>query len=639
MISWHIVDSATYKAGSKIEEDLYFLSDTKEIYRGSVPFTESVIMYDATPPATSIAVNRLYIDSTTLEGKIHDGTSWHTVIRPVKATVTADDPNPVSSAAVIAYVTQKLSEFTGSGSVISSLAWDSDEHILTATKGDSTNQQIVFDGLGVSLSYTSTTGGLQLLDSSGNKIGDEILLPKEQFVQSGEYDAENKKIILYFDAEKQNKVEINATGLVDVYTGADTNGASVSVSPTNVITATIKVSLESGNTLEIKSDGLYVSTPDISGKMDKVEGAVDGNIATFDDSGNVVDSGKNFNDLATAPTVYQGADTIENAIGEAVPKAGDFCIVSKTIAGDKKELTAYTYDGENWVAFDGNYNAENVFFSEDLITTSAVGNITLQNGQATISAAGKNLKQVFDTIFVKEKNPTVTQPSVSVSMSQAGNYEVGTTVTPSYTATLNAGSYQYGPATGVTATEWNVTDTDSHSSTSNSGSFDAFVVGDSTAYRITAVATHGEGAIPVTNVGNNYNAGQIQAGSKTGYSGYIRGYRCGFYGTLTSKEGTIDSALVRSLANKTTSAPAQNTKWTLSIPVGAMRIVFAYPASLRDVSSVQDVNGMNAEIKSAFTKYDVDVEGADGYTAIAYKVYVMDLANANDTANTYNITI
>ena len=301
MISWHIVDSATYKAGSKIEEDLYFLSDTKEIYRGSVPFTESVIMYDATPPATSIAVNRLYIDSATLEGKIHDGTSWHTVIRPVKATVSADDPNPVSSAAVIAYVTQKLSEFTGSGSVISSLAWDSDEHILTATKGDSTSQQIVFDGLGVSLSYTSTTGGLQLLDSSGNKIGDEILLPKEQFVQSGEYDAENKKIILYFDAEKQNKVEIDATALVDVYTGADTNGASVSVSPTNVITATIKVSLESGNTLEIKSDGLYVSTPDISGKMDKVEGAVDGNILAMLDLDDIPQS--NDGSLAGSRTI------------------------------------------------------------------------------------------------------------------------------------------------------------------------------------------------------------------------------------------------------------------------------------------------------------------------------------------------
>ena len=84
---------------------------------------------------------------------------------------------------------------------------------------------------------------------------------------------------------------------------------------------------------------------------------------------------------------------------------------------------------------------------------------------------------------------------------------------------------------------------------------------------------------------------------------------------------------------------ANGNTFTISIPVGALRVMFAYPATLRDVSSVQDVNGMNAEIKSAFTMNNVDVEGASGYTAIGYKVFVMDLAKANDTANTYKVTI
>ena len=48
---------------------------------------------------------------------------------------------------------------------------------------------------------------------------------------------------------------------------------------------------------------------------------------------------------------------------------------------------------------------------------------------------------------------------------------------------------------------------------------------------------------------------------------------------------------------------------------------------------------MNAEVKSSFTKYDVQVEGAEAYEAIAYKVYVMDRAVATDTANTYKVTI
>lgn len=84
---------------------------------------------------------------------------------------------------------------------------------------------------------------------------------------------------------------------------------------------------------------------------------------------------------------------------------------------------------------------------------------------------------------------------------------------------------------------------------------------------------------------------------------------------------------------------ANGNTFTITIPTGALRVMFAYPATLRDVTSVQDVNGMNAEIKSAFTLHNIEVEGASGYTAIGYKVYVMDLANANDTANTYKVTI
>lgn len=97
-------------------------------------------------------------------------------------------------------------------------------------------------------------------------------------------------------------------------------------------------------------------------------------------------------------------------------QSGDIAIIKRVIASEKYEYTAYVYNGISWCAMDGNYNAENVYFDKDLVTTSAIGNITLTNGQATIAAAGKNLKQVFDTIFVKEKNPSVTQPSVSVSL-------------------------------------------------------------------------------------------------------------------------------------------------------------------------------------------------------------------------------
>ena len=637
MMSWHIVTSAEYKLGNKVAEDLYFLSDTKEIYRGAVPFTEGVVLYNATLPTESIAKNRLYIDSASLAGYIHDGEKWTNVIKAVASEVTAEGEAPVSGKAVAAYVTTALAGLSKS-TVISSLSWDAAEHILTATKGDDTTETIVFDGLGCKLNYISATGKLQLLDASGNKLGEDIDLGLEKFVHSGEYDADTKSIILYFDEAKTDSVTIPVGDLIDVYTGEETTSATVEVGTGNKIKATIKISKAEGNTLIVKEDGLYVAAPDLSALMDKVPDAKEGNIATFGTNGQVVDSGKTFADLASNATIYQGA-SISEAVGEATPNKGDYCIVKKVIAGDKTELTAYYYNGTDWVAFDGNYSAENVYFPADLLTTSAVGNITLTNGQANVAVGGKNLVDAWNTIFVKEKSPAITQPSVSLSAPQNKAYEVGTAVTPSYTATLNAGKYEFGPATGITATAWEVTDTDAHSLTTNAGKFDAFTVGDDTSYKITAKATYADGAVPLTNTKNEFPSGQIKADSKSATTTTaITGFRKCFYGTLTSKTGTLDSAAIRALA-KSMDAPKNGSKFSIPIPVGALRVVFAYPATLEDVASVKDVNGLGAESKSAFTVSNVDVEGANGYTAKSYKVYVCDFANANDKANTFDVQI
>lgn len=332
------------------------------------------------------------------------------------------------------------------------------------------------------------------------------------------------------------------------------------------------------------------------------------------------------------------AEVIERVLSGASPNKDDIFVVKTLISGDKYSFTAYVYNGTAWAAMDGNYNAENVYFDEDLLTTSEVGHITLTNGQATIPSTGKNLKEVFQTIYVKEKNPTITQPSVSLTFAQAKAYEVGESVTPQYSASLNPGSYQYGPATGVTATEWQITDTAGHSASTASGQFDPVAVADDTNYTITAQATHGAGATPKTNVGNDYAAGAIQAGTKSKTSSAITGYRNSFYGTVTAKE-TVTSAIIRGLAGKSGKALANGATFNVSIPVGALRVIIAYPATLRDVTSIQDVNGMSAEIKPSFTQQTVQVEGANGATAIDYKVYTLDFASANDTANTYKVTI
>lgn len=325
------------------------------------------------------------------------------------------------------------------------------------------------------------------------------------------------------------------------------------------------------------------------------------------------------------------------------PKQGDTAIVRKAIDDTHKSYTAYVYNGTAWAAMDGNYNADNVYLDMDITMAgnyTQVGNLTkTQNGTATFATKGKSIAAALTDIFSKRLQPgTPTAPAVTLTFGQAKAYEVGSTVTPTYSASLSAGSYTYGPATGITATSWEVTDTAGNSATTASGSFAEVVVADGTNYKITAKATYGEGAVAKDNLGSDSSPViKIAAGSATKTSGAITGYRNTFYGSVTEK-AELTSTIIRGLT-KSNKALANGNSFTVSIPVGAKRVIFAYPATLRDVSSVKDVNGLNAEIKSAFTKTTLTVAGAGADAGIEYKVYTTDFADPVAKANSYTVQI
>ena len=329
----------------------------------------------------------------------------------------------------------------------------------------------------------------------------------------------------------------------------------------------------------------------------------------------------------------------------AIPLVGEICITNDgEHKGQFKIGDGVTTWGELPYANSGadiQVDASQVMFSQDLVFTEQFGKYVPSGGKVTVPANGDSLLDVLLSAFATDSNPSITQPSVSISSSDFKAYEVGTNVTPSYTATLNPGSYQYGPATGITATSWSVVDNaaEPNTLTTASGSFPQMQVVDGTSYSITATASYGAGAIPKTALGQEYADGQIQAGSKSATKGTITGYRNGFYGTTTSQSsGTFESDNIRALT-ATNKAVTAGTVWNISIPVGARSVIFAYPATIRDVTSVLDANGLNAEIKTAFTKVQAQVAGANGYNPIEYKVYYTNYANANDTQNTYKVTI
>lgn len=326
----------------------------------------------------------------------------------------------------------------------------------------------------------------------------------------------------------------------------------------------------------------------------------------------------------------QDEETDTEALQRVVsaPNQDDIAIVKRLIGGDAYSYTAYHYNNNAWAALDGNYNAENVFFSADLIATAAIGTVSIpSSGSTTIAAKGKNLKQVLSSILAERKDPTITPVSASISLSGSTSVEAGTTVTPSYTTSFGAGKYSYGPATGITATSYTVVCNGETRETA-SGSFSPVVIGDQTGsvnnLKATATIEYSQGAVPLDNLGNEVESLRIASGSKTvSTSNSYSCYRNYFYGTLDTVPETITSATIRGLKK----GGAYNGSKTFTLTPGADAakcVIVAYPANTTrgGLKEVLLTSTMNLDITANYEKQvNVDVEGADGYTAIPYCVF------------------
>ena len=337
-------------------------------------------------------------------------------------------------------------------------------------------------------------------------------------------------------------------------------------------------------------------------------------------------------ELAEGETTADKLRAIEN------PKKGDIAVIIDGIAGEAKSYTSYVYNGEKFAAMDGNYRADNVYFDDDITYTVAIGTLAKPSGSAKFAAKGKNVEQVLSSLMAQEANPSKSDPAVSFSAQDGfGTFEIGTKKNLTYTAALSAGSYTYGPATGITAQTWEVscTGVTGTKSTAN-GTFEN-VVAEATAKKITAKATYNEGAVPVTNLGNPYPAGKIAAGTASKDSNELKGVRYMFWGPMTDADMALNSANIRALAHK--QASSTGTLSTFGAGAGAKKVVVAVPAG-RKITKVLMPSALNADVTALFVKQgsQSSVEGAEGYTAASYDVYVYQPASI-DAGETYSVTI
>ena len=131
-------------------------------------------------------------------------------------------------------------------------------------------------------------------------------------------------------------------------------------------------------------------------------------------------------------------------------------------------------------------------------------------------------------------------------------------------------------------------------------------------------------------------AGAVEAGTKTKDTAAYTPFRNVFYGTSTGKPA-LDSAAIRALG-KTGKAYAAGTL-TLNVPAGTQRVAIACIATAKGVAKVINETAMNADVTSTFVKSTVPVEGANGYAAKDYNVWVFEPAVAYGNAAVLKVTL
>ena len=345
-------------------------------------------------------------------------------------------------------------------------------------------------------------------------------------------------------------------------------------------------------------------------------------------------------------------EAINRVVGDTELAGGDIAIVKSTFAPGKTQYTAYVYDEETsaWKAMDGNYSADNVYVAEDLTLAGNFTSVGNYNKGDTI-AAGTSLQNVLSSMLQQELYPTADdKPSASISVS-GGSGEVGSSYTlPTATLTIDdVGSYEYGDkATGITFAINSVelkqgSNSKKNDAVMSKGSTlrlqatdtDTLYTDSAKSYAFTATASYEQAPnIPVTNLGNPYEAARIPAGSVniSNKTATFSGYRYAFAGGTTA--ATLDSATIRAMTAKKSSKASMDSQaeaLEFTAAQGATKVFFAYPATWTGTPYFEMFGLAWAENTDIVAKDNIQVADARGTVdgalqgAVAYKVYCWEL--------------
>lgn len=338
----------------------------------------------------------------------------------------------------------------------------------------------------------------------------------------------------------------------------------------------------------------------------------------------------------------QHEDAIVRIVDSATLAVGDIVIIKDPIVGNNFQYTAYVYNGTNWAAMDGNYNAKNVYFDSDFTFTEAIGTVTIpSSGSTTVAAEGKNLHEFLSGLFAEEDFPEQPSTSVELKSNNIGTKEVGTNISVNYSFSTTVGDYKYGPAHGVQWSNYSAT-FNNETKTGSSGTFSTVQVTDDTDLEIVGSVSQSAGSIPFSNLGNEYADAQIPSKEWTNLKrGTLKGYRAWFCGFKNGDNALADPTAItgseiRALGN------SANGSWKSSLNISKMKqMYFAAPAGKGYKPTVKDA--ATTAPQTVFGPITVYVKGANDYVTddapngIAYDVWYV--ANADAAAGDATVNI
>ena len=254
---------------------------------------------------------------------------------------------------------------------------------------------------------------------------------------------------------------------------------------------------------------------------------------------------------------------------------------------ERKDKVFYVYDDDEGYGGGGGCESE---LEHDITCNVSVGNAP----SGTVLPQGMTFTEYAEKVHV-----TTLPPSIKINTPTSATHEIGEVITTlPIKATITKGTYALSKA--------------------------EFYDGNTLLNTITGIPANGVVNMDYSCNNNDTNMKiKVVATDNNGLTGNasvdIKFARGIFYGTSTTGDSCNTSALVRSLSNKEL-GKTSGYKFTVDIPVGTKSVIIAIPATM-NLSDIKFRESMNLSTITSFNISNVDVEGANGYQSVQYKVY------------------